>query len=134
METNQSTKLHFYILLSQTLPTNIILDLVFSNFCFGEDDKNQYFSNVSCKLKDNLAIVIISILLLIITIILTFLIQIFYCDSIYLSTSFYSRISCNYEIYITLNSICFSVFLIQAKYLSKEIFLLYNLILFVLLF
>ena len=107
---------------------NIILDLVFSNFCFGEDDKNQYFSNVSCKLKDNLAIVIISILLLIITIILTFLIQIFYCDSIYLSTSFYSRISCNYEIYITLNSICFSVFLIQAKYLSKEIFLLYNLI------
>ncbi len=107
---------------------NIIFDLVFSNFCFGEDEENQYFSNVSCKLNDNLAIVSISILLLIITIILTFLIQFFYFDSTYLSSSCYSRISCNYEIYITLNSICFSLFLIQAKYISKEIFLLYNLI------
>ena len=107
---------------------NIILDLVFSIFCFGEDEFNPYFSKVKCSLKDNLTIVIISILLLIISIILIFLIQCFYCDSIYLSTSFYSRISCNYEIYSTLNSICFSIFLIQAKYLSKEIFLLYNII------
>jgi len=105
---------------------NIILDFVFSVFCFGET--NPFFKGVSCKNKDNLEIVIISILLFILTIILIFILQCFYCDSMYLSTSFYARISCNYEIYTSLNSIFFSIFLIQANYLSKDIFLIYNLL------
>ena len=107
---------------------NIILDLVFSNFCFGENETNPFYKNVSCKIKDNIPIVIISIILLIITFFLTFFIQCFYCDSFYISISFYSRISCNYEIYLTFNSLFYSIFLIECKYLSKEIFLLYNLI------
>ena len=107
---------------------NMILDLVFSNFCFGENQTNPFFKGVSCKIKDNLEIVIISLILLIITIVLIFCIQIFYFDSHFLSNSFYARISCYYEIYLSLNSIIYSIFLIEAQFLSKEIFLIYNLI------
>ena len=105
---------------------NIILDFVFSNFCFGET--NPFFKGVSCKNKDNLDMVIISILLFILTVILNLILQCFYCDSMYLSTSYYARISCNYEIYTSLNSIMFSLLLKQANYLSKDIFLIYNLL------
>ena len=107
---------------------NIILDLIIVNFCFGKDEKNQFFQNISCQFNDNIYIKLISIVFLFISISLIFFIQIFYSESFYLSNSFYSRISCNYEIYITLNSIFFSILLVQVKYLSKEIFLLFNLI------
>ena len=107
---------------------NIILDFIFSNFCFGENEINPFFKGVSCKIRDNLDVIIISILLFILSVIVILFLQCFYCDSMYLSTSFYSRISCNYEIYSSINSIFFSLFLIQAHYLSKEIFLLYNII------
>ena len=46
----------------------------------------------------------------------------------YLSTSFYSRIACNYELITSLNCIMFSFLLTQVKSLSKEIFLIYNLL------
>ena len=113
---------------------NIILDSVFSNFCFDENDINPYFKGVSCKIKDNLAIVISSVILLILSIILTLFIQLFYFDSQFLSNSYYSRISCNYEIFLNINSIVYSIFLIQAIYLSKEVFLLYNSIISILFF
>ena len=118
--------LNYYIKIFIYFGFNIILDFVFSNFCFGENETNPFFQGVSCKIKDNLSVVIISILLFIFSVILILFFQCFYCDSMYLSTSFYSRISCNYEIYSSINSICFSIFLIQAQYLSKEILLLYN--------
>ena len=107
---------------------NIILDLIFINFCFGKEKNNPFFQNISCEFNDNIYIKLISIAFLFISVSLMFFIQCFYCESFYLSNSFYSRISCNYEIYITLNSIFFSVLLIQIKYLSKEIFLIFNLI------
>ena len=107
---------------------NIILDLVFSNFCFGKNETNPYFKEISCKITDNFKIISISVILLIISVILNFFIQTFYFDSYFLSSSFFSRVTCNYETYLTLNSIFYSVFLIQANYLGKEIFLLYNFI------
>ena len=113
---------------------NIILDSVFSVFCFGENEMNPFFDGISCKINDNLGIVFISIILLIITIILTIFIQLFYFDSHFLSNSYYARISCNYEIFLNINSIIYSIFLIEAKYLSKEVFLLYNSIISILFF
>ena len=44
----------------------------------------------------------------------------------YLSTSFYSRIACNYELYTSLNTIVYSFLLTQVTSLSKEVFLFYN--------
>ena len=105
---------------------NIILDLVFSNFCFGKDKLNPNFINVSCNYKDNIIISIICVLLFFLSVFLNIFIQFFYCDSFFIYSSFYSRMNCNYEIYSILNSIFFSFLLIQSKYLSKEIFLIYN--------
>ena len=113
---------------------NVILDSVICNFCFGENETNPYFKGVSCKIKDNLGVIVCSIILLIISIILTFFIQFFYFDSHFLSNSYYARISCNYEIFLNINSIVYSIFLIEAKYLSKEVFLLYNSIISILFF
>ena len=120
--------INYYIKCFSYIGFNIILDLVFSNFCFGDNEINPFFAGVSCKIKDNIKIIIISVILLIISILSMFFIQIFYFDSHFLSNSFYSKISCNYEIYTTLNSIFYSIFLIEAKYLSKEVFLIYNII------
>ena len=119
---NYSIKIFIYI------GYNIILDLCFSIYCFGSDEFNPNFSGIKCNITDNLSIFIISFLLLLISTFFIFFIQFFYIDSFFLNWNFYSKISCNYEIYLTLNNIFYSIFLIQAKYLSKEIFLLYNLI------
>ena len=118
--------LNFYIKFMIYICSNMIFDLTFANFCF--DTNNPYFKNISCKLKDNFFNAIISILIFIIASFFTVLIQFFYCDAMYLSTSFYSRIACNYELYSSLNTIIYSFLLSQVTYLSKEVFLLYNLI------
>ena len=119
---NYSIKIFIYI------GYNIILDLCFSIYCFGSDEFNPNFSEIKCNITENLSIFLISFLLLLLSTCFIFFIQFFYIDSFFLNWNFYSKISCNYEIYLTLNNIFYSIFLIQAKYLSKEIFLLYNLI------
>ncbi|MCQ2816891.1 MAG: PAS domain S-box protein, partial [archaeon] len=120
--------LNFYIKIIIYVAFNIILDLTLSNLCFESDDKNPNFNEASCKITNILPVFIISVLLLLMAIFFAFFIQIFYCDSMYLSTSYYAKISCNYELYINLSCIFYSVFLIYAKYLGREIFLIYNLI------
>ena len=126
--------INYFIKLFDYVCFNTILDLFFLNFCFGNDNDNPFFENISCKLNDNLGIKIISIFLFILSVFIDFIIHFFYCEGIYLSTSFYSRINCNYEIFLCLNSICYSFLLIQIKFTSKEIFLIYNLIISTLLF
>ena len=118
--------LNFYIKVYIYIGFNIILDLTLTNLCFEKDDKNLNFPEASCKISDILALFIISMILLAISLFFVFFIQFFYCDSLYLSTSYYAKISCNYELYMNINCIFYSVFLIFAKYLSKEIFLIYN--------
>ena len=118
--------LNFYIKVYIYIGFNIILDLTLTNLCFEKDDKNLNFPEASCKISDILPLFIISMILLAISLFFVFFIQFFYCDSLYLSTSYYAKISCNYELYFNINCIFYSVFLIFAKYLSKEIFLIYN--------
>jgi len=118
--------LNFYIKFMIYIGSNIMFDLTFSNFCF--EEKNPYFKNISCKLKDNIFPAIISILIFITASFFAVFIQFFYCDAMYLSTSFYSRIACNYELYTSLNTIIYSFLLTQVTSLSKELFLIYNLI------
>ena len=118
--------LNFYIKFMIYIGSNMIFDLTFANFCF--EKRNPYFNDISCSIKDNLFESIISILIFITASFFTVLIQFYYCDAMYLSTSFYSRIACNYELYTSLNTIVYSFLLTQVTSLSKEVFLIYNLI------
>ena len=128
------TLINYYIKAFIFLGYNIILDFCFSNFCLGSDKHNPYFSEVSCSVKSNIGMVIISIIFIILSIIINILIQIFYCDSFYLSNSYYSKINCNYDFYWSLNNLFNSLLLNQAKYISKEIFLVYHLFVSIILF
>ena len=120
------TILNFYIKFMIYIGSNIMFDLAFCNFCL--EDKNPYFKGVSCTIKDNYFPAIISVFMFIISSFFTVIIQFFYCDAMYLSTSFYSRIACNYELYTSLNTIVYSFLLTQVTSLSKETFLFYNII------
>ena len=121
------TIINYYIKGFIFIGYNIILDLCFSNFCFGSDEYNPHFKDAKCSVKSNIGIIIISILFIILSIVLNVFTQIFYCDSFYLSNSYYSKINCNYDFYWSLNNLFNSVLLIQAKYLTREIFLVYHL-------
>ena len=121
------TFINYYLKSFIFLAYNIILDLCFSNFCFGSDEFNPNFKQAKCSVKSNIALIIISLIFIILSLILNIFTQIFYCDSFYLSNSYYSKINCNYDFYWSLNNLINSVLLIQAKYLTKEIFLVYNL-------
>ena len=125
---NLYIKLFIYILY------NIIYDLSFCSFCISSDEKNPHFMDVSCSINDHIFMFIISIILIIINFLLYFYIQIYYSDSFYLNNSFYAKMSCNYDLFMGLNSLIHSFFLNQSKYLSKEIFLVYNTITSILLF
>ena len=118
--------LNFYIKFMIYIGSNIMFDLAFCNFCL--EDKNPFFQGVSCTVKDNYFPAVISVFMFIISSFFTVIIQFFYCDAMYLSTSFYSRIACNYELYTSLNTIVYSFLLTQVTSLSKETFLFYNII------
>ena len=121
------TFINYYIKAFIFIAYNIILDLCFSNFCLGSSENNPFFVQASCSIKSNIGLVIISIIFIILSLILNIFTQIFYCDSFYLSNSYYSKINCNYDFYWSLNNLVNSVLLNQAKFLSKEIFLVYHL-------
>ena len=106
---------------------NPILDLCLANVCF--ETTNPNFSSVSCIVSDNPDLFVIGIIMILYSIFLSFFINIFYNDAQFLSNSFYSRMNCGYEFYITLNNIIYAILLSQSKYLGKEIFLIYNMIL-----
>ena len=113
---------------------NIIFDFCFSNFCFGSSDLNPNFKNETCSINDHFFIFIISILLALISFVLYLFIQIYYSDAFYLNGSFYAKMSSQYEVYLGFNSVLLSLFLNQTKFLSKELFLVYNTIVSILLF
>ena len=130
------TFINYYIKSFIFLGYNIILDFSFTNFCFGSDEYNPNFTDkiAKCAIKTNIPLIIISIIFIILSLILNIFIQIFYCDSFYLSNSYYSKINCNYDFYWSLNNLVNSVLLVQVKYLKKEIFLIYHLIISMVLF
>jgi len=103
-----------------------IIDIGLVAFCF--EDMNPHFSNVSCNINDNMNIFILSIVMMVYGIFLCFFINLFYNDAYFLSNSYYSRMCCKYEIYMPLNVIIFNVLLSQVRYIGKEIFLIYNLV------
>ena len=122
------TLINYYIKAFIFLAYNIILDLCFSNFCFGSSEFNPNYPERKCSVKSNIAMFVISILFIVLSIIINIFIQIIYCDSFYLSNSYYAKINCNYDFYWSLTNLFNSVLLVQSKFLTREIFLVYNFI------
>ena len=126
--------INYYIKIFLYILYNIICDICFSNYCFGSSQFNPNFTSIECHSKYKTPMVILSTLIIIITFSLYIIISIFYNDSFYLSSSYYAKMSCNYDIYWGINCLAISILSTQVIFLTKEIFLLYNLIMSILLF
>ena len=113
---------------------NVIFDFCFSNFCLGKSELNPNFKDETCSIKDHIGIFIISIILAVLTFVLYTFIQMYYSDAFYLNGSFYAKMSSNYEIYLSINSLILSLLLNQVKFLTKEFYMVYNVIISILLF
>ena len=105
---------------------NMILDLSIVNFCF-KGNKNNIILDASCSFKDNIISSICYIYSFFYSTFLNFTIQIFNNDSFYLSNSYLSKVNCSYDFMMIIHEIIYS-FVLNQTYLSKYIFLIYNLI------
>ena len=119
-----------YIKIFLYIGYNIILDLCFSNFCFGPDEFNPNFINVKCPGhgKIEIEMIVISIIFCVMTIITALILVTYYYDSFFLSQSYYAKISCNYDYLLFISCFFNSLLLSQIKFFTKKIFLLYNLV------
>ena len=120
--------INFYIKIFIYVAYNIILDMSFGILCFRTNGFNYNYNSIKCSYMKNIWIPIVSIFFIAFSLIIYILLSIFYNDSFYLSDSYYAKMSCNYDILLAVNSFAVSCLSTQAKYLTKEIFLLYNLI------
>ena len=125
--------INYYIKIFFYIGYNIIYDICFSNFCFNSDELNHNFINVKCS-SLNTFIIIFSIVNIIICLFIYIFFSIYYNDSFYLSNSYYSKMSCNYDFYWGINCLIISLLLCQIKSFTKEFFLFYNLIMSIILF
>ena len=106
---------------------NIILDCCLSTYCFGFNEYNPNFNGeIKCRGNDKIPIRIISAIFILISLILKFALHIYYSDIFLFSSSYYSKISCHYDLYMDIISIFNSVFMIQAYSFRREVFLVFN--------
>ena len=125
--------INMYIKLFLYVGYNIIFDICFSSFCFMLDEYNSNFTSVKCS-SQNLIIIILSIINVAIALFFYIFINIYYNDSYYLSNSYYSKMSCNFNFFWGFNCMIISFLITQIKAFTKEIFLLYNFIISICLF
>ena len=128
--------INIYIRIFLYIGYNIILDLCFSNFCFGADKVEPSLKDVKCLGNGNsdITMIIISFIFIIATLITTLFILPYYYDSFFLSISYYAKIPCNYDYILYLSCFFNSFILTQIELLTKKIFLLYHFVISILLF
>ena len=108
---------------------NIILDCCLSNYCFGFDEYNPNFNGeIKCNDSNETPIRVVSVIFILISILLKYLFDIFYSDIFIFSNSYYSKISCHYDLYMDIIGVFNSILMIQSYAFTREIFLLFNLI------
>ena len=118
---NYSIKIFIYVVY------NIILDICFCNFCFGLSGNNPNFDeNIKCGGIDRFPIIIISIIFILLSFFIKFILQIYYNEPLFLSFSYSSKMISDYEVFMDLNYLINSILLTQIYALSKEFFLIYN--------
>ena len=123
---NNNAFINYYIKIFLYIAYNIILDICFSNFCLGSNDLNPNFTSVNCSVNGKIVIIIISILFILFSVCVYIYINIYYNDSFYLSYSYYAKMSCNYDTYWGLNCLAISCLSTQVKFITKDLFLIYN--------
>jgi len=126
--------INYYIKIFLYVGYNIIYDICFSSFCLGSAENNPNFNNVTCSYQNNALSVILSLIFNILSLCIYIYINIYYNDSFYLSSSYLAKMSCNYDTYWGFNCAIISLLLVQVKFLTKELFLIYNLVISILLF
>ena len=122
--------INLYIKLFLYIGYNIIYDFCFSILSRGSKDSHKSIKSSS---NNNIVITIISLFNIIMSLLSYIFLNIYYNDSFFLSVSFYSKMSCNYDLFWGINCLFISLFLSQVENLKKEFFLLYNLIVSILL-
>ena len=126
--------INYYIKIFLYIAYNIICDISFSNFCLGSGEYNPNFKNITCSAQSNPLYIIISFIFVILSLCIYNFIYIYYNDSFYISNSYFAKMSCHYDFYWGFNCTIISLLLVQANFLSKELFLIYNLVISVLFF
>ena len=119
--------INFYLKIYLYFGYNVIYDVCFSSFCLGNEEYNPNFVDFKCS-SFNLFIIIVSVINIIISLFIYIFFNIYYNDSFYLSNSYYSKMSCSYDIYWGINCLIISLLLTQIKSFTKELFLIYNVI------
>ena len=117
---NFSIKIFIYVLYQP------ILDFCLSLLCFGDTNPNFQDGNVTCSISDNIILFMVIILTLFYTIFLGLFFSLYYNESFLLSNSPMSRITTNYELYLNINAIVFSIILNFSYSIGSIVFLLYN--------
>ena len=120
--------INFYINCFLFILYNILCDIFLSGFCLGKEEYNENFINISCAKNLNAFTIIIKLLYTILILSLYIFINMFYTDSFFLTDSFLSKMSCNYDSYWGINRLIISLLSVQIKFLTKEAFLIYNLV------
>ena len=126
--------INYYLKIFLYIGYNIILSVCYSNLCFGSDEYNANFPSIKCSTKNKILKDIIIVICIILTLFLYIYINIYYNDSFYLSNSYYAKMSCNYELYWAINCLALAILETQTKYITKELFLIYNFFISILLF
>ena len=125
--------INYYIKIFIFVAYNIFCDICFSSFCIGLDGYNPHFNNITCSSQKK-EMVIIVLFFAVISLYLFIFINVYYIDLFYLSNSYFSKMSCNYDTYWAFNCAIISLLSSQAKFLTKELFLIYNFIISIFLF
>ena len=107
----QKSIINYYIKVFLFVGYNIILDISLTSF----------------ELKLNTISLIFSVINIIYTVLVYIFISIYYNDSFYLFNSYFSKMSCNYDLYWGLNCLANSIF-VQISSFPREIFLFFNVI------
>ena len=117
--------INIYIKIFLYIAYNIIYDICFCSFSLNEGDINNNFPSIKISNKH---IIIVSIINFLISLSIYIFFNIYYNDSFYLSKSYYAKMSCNYDTFWGINCLIMSFLLAQIKSFTKELFLIYNLI------
>jgi hypothetical protein len=100
---NFSIKVFIYVLYQA------ILDFCLSLLCFGDKNPNFEDDSVTCNISDNIILFIIMIITFFYSIFLAIFFSFYYNESFLLSNSPMSRITTNYELYLNINAMIFSI-------------------------
>ena len=126
--------INYYIKIFIYVLYNIIYDICFSSFCLGNKNDNTNYNFVKCSSQNNISSIILIIVFIIINICIYVFINIYYSDSFFLSSSYFAKMSCNYDTYWGFNCMIISLLLNQIDFFTKEVFFLYNFVISILLF